>query len=125
MMSQAHWGILTVKQFFNGLYWSGETPPLADTPTVAETQENINWLNLSASEFFARANWRGLTLTKSVTPSTPKTISINSPVEEYFQFFPWQGQPAMKRATAPVKPESPPANARSAELNLEDLSSLF
>ncbi len=125
MMSRTHWGVLTVKRFFQGLYWSGETPPLEDTPTRQETQENINWLNLNAGEFFHRANWRGLPTTKPVPVSTPKVISLVSSVEEYFQNLPWQGEPGVRTKSPIPKEELPLVKTRSPELNLENLSSLF
>jgi len=128
MNAPSHWAGVSVRDFFGGYNWSGETVRLE--PTVTETFANSSSaLCLQVKDFLAQANWRGVALppvvaSSGATPALPApALSLTSRVADYFRAFPWGGGAFLPSAPAP-KPRPQP-EASQDDLDLTDLSGLF
>lgn len=121
MINQSLWAGLSVKAFFGGYNWLGESPKLEPTESQAST-EVPSWLSLTIADFLSQSNWYGSPLLKHSPPQTVLPLSITLPVHHFFQLMVWEANSDL----AFVAQEEPtPAPLPSDDLKLTDLSDLF
>lgn len=127
MNAPSHWAGVSVRDFFGGYNWSGETVRLMATVTE-ESGPAPSFLCLPVRDFLSQANWRGvalapLTVSPTATPTPAPALSLTSSVVDYFRGFPWGGG-AFLPSVPESKPRPQPAVTQD-DLDLTDLSGLF
>ena len=105
-------------------------PPISkrhhERPTVEPS-----WATISVRNFFERIPWTGVSVSVSDVPSgraasdtvEASSLSLKLSVGEYFDQFPWDGQPHIAVAVTPIsiKSDSSPAE----DVTLEGFADFF
>lgn len=117
------WKYLTVQSFLERYNWSGQTltvqPEANDFPDASGT---VSWERQTVHSFFRNFNWTGQYIEQTASVSEPQSFSPRLSVQEFFQFFAWEGQPNIA-ALPSIPPSSPIANED--DLDLDDFSNMF
>ncbi len=124
---------LSVKEFFELCNWqllpqALPSLPHIEQPQSASLQQTASPSCLSVKEFFNLCNWQLLPLVpvenSYLPPQVEQPVSLNTlPVQEFFQFIPWDGSPEIGSLPQPTPIVMLPAQEKSPTLN--DLSNLF
>lgn len=87
------WRYLTVLEYLERYNWSGQPSPQPDSGPSSEVSESILWHRQTVQTFLRQLNWTGhLAQKKTITSALP-SFSTRLSVEDFFQFFTWEGQP--------------------------------
>lgn len=122
MSGLSNWKYLTVREFLEGYNWLGKPISQTDTGHFSEASESIFWQCETVQTFFSHFNWTGRSVEQSAIVSAPQTFSTRLSVQDFFQFFAWEGQPNI--AAVPNIPQSSPITVED-DLNLNDFSGMF
>lgn len=122
---------LTVKEFFTLCNWQllpqalPNLQHLDQTPSASVQQVSPSCL--SVKEFFNLCNWQLLPQGNCYLPpqveQKANTTTLTLPVQEFFQFIPWDGSPEIGSLPQPTVMLEPVAQERAPTFN--DLSNLF
>lgn len=101
--------------------------------TLASTnghRQSVTWQTVTVRDFFSKIAWTGESVREPWTLDSADEAVVNNPLDlrlsvgEFFNRFPWDGQPHIAVPVAPleVQPDLPPPED---DLTLDGFSDLF
>ncbi len=124
MIQQINWAACSVWDFFGDYNWSGKIATPEPLEPLEDRLDSPAWLSISVEEFLDRSNWYGKPLVKPGKSQTVLSVPVTMLVSEFFHCMTWEGKRELTivpRLTSPDAHQS----AKSADLNLSNLSDLF
>jgi hypothetical protein len=109
---------LSVQDFFSRFDWQGFSAQQLFENQLPE----LSWQCLTVEEFFSQNNWQGQPL--ALKKDSKRSLSLTLPVQEFFQFIVWEGNPQVA-VTPQIMPAQKPTFSSSKDLTLNHLSDLF
>ncbi|NJM64966.1 MAG: hypothetical protein HC851_04505 [Acaryochloris sp. RU_4_1] len=118
------WKYSTVREFFADYNWSGQKPlePSAIESSSLTSETIQDWQRQTVRVFLSQLNWTGHRIAEQQFVTLPQDFSPRLSVQDFFQFFTWEGQPNIASLPDITKPSL--ADFED-DLSLSDFSNMF